>query len=143
MIQCDYILCSWNYLHPLIESSNGFVDPKMDDDNKLFIFRMITRSIELAKKIVKRKPLVFHYYWMDVKNIECSFHRNFGMPHNLKLKDTFFFLFSCVDNSGDSINPNNQGSLLSFQSMRRTGLELRFELPTTSFGAFTLSHLGS
>jgi hypothetical protein len=64
------------------------------------------------------------------------------MPHNLKLEDTFFSLFSCADNSGDSINLNNQGSLLSFQSMRRTGLELGFELRNTSFAAFTFSHLG-
>jgi hypothetical protein len=65
------------------------------------------------------------------------------MPHNLKLEDTFFFLFSCVDDSGDGINPNNQDSLLSFQSMRRMGLELGFELPTTSFAALPFSHLGS
>ncbi len=63
--------------------------------------------------------------------------------HTLKLEETFFFLFSCVDNSGDSINPNNRGSLLSFKSMRRTGLELGFELPTTSFAALPFNHLWS
>jgi hypothetical protein len=47
------------YLHPSIKSNNGFVDEKMDDDNKLCIFQMIRGSIELAKKLVKRELLVF------------------------------------------------------------------------------------
>ncbi len=41
------------YLHPSIKSNNGFVDQKMDNDNKLYIFQMITGSIKLAKKLVK------------------------------------------------------------------------------------------
>ncbi len=61
------------YLHPLIESNNGFANQKMDDDNKLYIFQMITRSIEVAKKLVKTKLLVFCYYQVDVKEIKCSF----------------------------------------------------------------------
>jgi len=61
------------YLHPSIESNNGFVNKKMDDDNKLYIFQMITKSIiELAKKLVKRELLVFQYYQVDVKEIKCS-----------------------------------------------------------------------
>ncbi len=47
------------YLHPSIESNNGFVDQKMDDDNKLYIFQMIRGNIELAKKLVKRELSVF------------------------------------------------------------------------------------
>jgi len=47
------------YLHPSIESNNGFVNEKMDDDNKLCIFQMIRGNIELAKKLVKRELLVF------------------------------------------------------------------------------------
>jgi hypothetical protein len=61
------------YLHPYIEFNNGFVDQKMDDDNKLYIFKMIIRTIELAKKLVKRELLVFCYYQVDVKEIKCPF----------------------------------------------------------------------
>ncbi len=61
------------YLQPSIESNNGFANQKLDDDNKLYIFQMIIGSIELAKKLVKRKLLIFHYYQVDVKEIKCSF----------------------------------------------------------------------
>jgi hypothetical protein len=63
------------YLHPLIKSNNGFVNQKMDDDNKLCIFQMIAGSTELAKEPVKRELLVFCYYQVDVKEIKCSFRR--------------------------------------------------------------------
>ncbi len=37
------------HLHPSIESTNGFVDQKVDDDNNLDIFQMTIGSIEVTK----------------------------------------------------------------------------------------------
>jgi len=48
------------YLHPSIESNNGFVYQKMVDDNKLYIFQMIIGGIELAKRLVKKN------YWFFI-----------------------------------------------------------------------------
>ncbi len=39
LMKCYY------HLHSLIESNNGFVDYRMDDDNCLDIFQMIIRNI--------------------------------------------------------------------------------------------------
>jgi hypothetical protein len=41
---------------------DGFVDPRVDDDNSLDIFQMTIRSTEPTKELVKRKHLVFLHY---------------------------------------------------------------------------------
>jgi serine/threonine protein kinase len=43
----------------------------------------------------------------------------------------FFFYKFCIDNSGDSLNPNHQGNLLPSQSMRRrvSSWDLNSQLP--------------
>jgi hypothetical protein len=47
------------HLHPPIESNNGFVDQRVDDDNNLDIFQMTIGSTELTKGFVKKELLVF------------------------------------------------------------------------------------
>jgi hypothetical protein len=49
------------YLHPSIESNNGFVDQRVDDDNSLDVFQMTIGSIELTKELVKIELLVFQH----------------------------------------------------------------------------------
>ncbi len=53
-----YPMLCYYHLHPLIQSNNGLVDQRLDDDNSLDIFQLTTRSIELAKEFVKRELLV-------------------------------------------------------------------------------------
>ncbi len=61
------------HLHPPIESNNGFVDRRVDDDNNLDIFQMTIGSTELTKGFVKKELLVFWHYRVDVKEIKCPF----------------------------------------------------------------------
>jgi len=49
------------YLHPAIESNNGFVNQRVDDYNSLDIFQMTKGNIESAKKLVKIELLVFRH----------------------------------------------------------------------------------
>jgi len=49
------------YLHPTIESNNGFVNQRVDDYNSLDIFQMTKGNIESAKKLVKIELLVFRH----------------------------------------------------------------------------------
>jgi hypothetical protein len=46
----------------MVESNNGFVDQKVDNDNNLNIVQMITWSIEPTKELVRKELLVFQRY---------------------------------------------------------------------------------
>ncbi len=49
------------YLHPSIESNNGFVNQRVDDYNSLDIFQMTKGNIESAKELVKIELLVLRH----------------------------------------------------------------------------------
>jgi hypothetical protein len=51
-MKCYYLL------HPSIDFDNDFVDQRVDDDNNLDIFQMISKNIKPKKELVKRKLLI-------------------------------------------------------------------------------------
>ncbi len=63
----------YHHLHPLIESNNGFVNQRMDDDNNWNIFQMTTVNTEPTKELGKRELLGFWCYQVDVKEIKTPF----------------------------------------------------------------------
>jgi hypothetical protein len=59
------------HLHPSIEFDNGVADSRVDNDNNLDIFQMITRNTKTTKELGKRDLLIFLSYLVDVKEIKC------------------------------------------------------------------------
>ncbi len=59
------------YLHPSTKFERGIVDQRIEKDNNLNIFEMITNTIKSTMELINRELLMFRHYQMDVKDIKC------------------------------------------------------------------------
>jgi hypothetical protein len=109
-------------LHPSIEFNNGFANKRVDDDNNLDIFQMITRSIEPTKMLVKRKLLVFWHYQVDVKEIKCPFQ--WWEKHEAMFLTFGFFVHKILRIVGSQIETKRIFSLVGIlTSLKRCHLQ--------------------
>jgi len=44
---------------------------QIDEENRLDIFEMSTRTSELAKEVVNKELLMFRRFQVDIKDIKC------------------------------------------------------------------------
>jgi hypothetical protein len=58
------------HLHPLVESKEGVVDQRVEEDNNLNIFEMIINTSEPTTELINTELLILRHYQMDVKNIK-------------------------------------------------------------------------
>jgi hypothetical protein len=58
-------------LHPFVESKQGVVDQRVEEDMSLDIFEMTTSTSYPTTKLVNRELLIFKHYQMDVEDIKC------------------------------------------------------------------------
>jgi len=64
--------CHYN-LHPLAEFKRGIVDQRVEKDNNLDTFEVITNASELVLELINKKLLIFKRYQVDVKDFKCPF----------------------------------------------------------------------
>ncbi len=58
-------------MHPFVESKQGVVDQRVEEDMSLDIFEMTTSTSYPTTKLVNRELLIFKHYQMDVEDIKC------------------------------------------------------------------------